>query len=198
MAEISSSPEGASRHGPRDPLRPIGDIEVLTHPGTGAQVIRQQYEDGYIYEAMIPRGTDISPRVTHYTVPFFTAKMMRTFSDGEHHFISVWVPHEESKIYDDLFQSAAQQPDFDLQDGPHGEPEILHQDTRLEVARVRYTSGWMYLVKVELGLPWPSFFLIPSLAPTRAAPIVAVEREGTGFISKFWVSDTAPYAPTAA
>ncbi len=171
---------------------------MLTHPGSGVHVIRQKYDDGYIYEYMVPRGVNLGPDVAYYAMPFFTAKMMRTYDDSGRHYVSIWVPHEEAEVYDDLFQTAASQPDFDYQSSPESPQEVLHEDERLLVARERYKTGWLYLVKVELGFPWPSFYQVPSLTPTRAAPIVAVERVGTGFITKFWVADNAPYAPAAA
>ncbi|MEU7830341.1 hypothetical protein [Nonomuraea sp. NPDC049129] len=187
-------PKGPSKHGPGDPLRPTGDLEVLTHPSSGVHVIRQEYSDGYIYEYMMPKGLELDPREQH-TIPFATAKILRTYEEGDFTFIAVWVPNREAGVYEKAYQKAVGLPDFEYDAGPTGDLEVLHEDAHVRVARERYSSGWVYLVELQLGFPWPSFFLVPSLTPTRTAPIVSIESSGTAFLSKFWVSNSSQYAP---
>lgn len=189
-----SGPNGPSKHGPEDPFRPVGDLEVLTHPSSGVHVIRQEYSDGYIYEYMMPKGLELDPR-ERQAMPFATATVLRTYEEGDFSFVAVWVPNGETETYEKAYRKAVSMPDFEYDAGPTGDLEVLHEDAHVQVARQRYSSGWVYLVELQLGFPWPSFFLIPSLTPTRTAPIVSIEPSGTAFLSKFWVSNSSQYAP---
>lgn len=162
------------------------------------QVIRQRYEDGYIYEYRVPAGTRCDPSASHKYVTLPVETVIRAFCDDEGtRYVTAWVPNSEAEVYATLFMSAAGRPDTTYEDSPAGEPEVLHRDERLEVVRERYRNGWLYSVTAELGFPWPSVVTLPALTPTRAAPIVAVEAKGTSYTTKYWVSDTAPYAPAA-
>jgi hypothetical protein len=188
--------EGPNHHGPKDPFHPVGDVEVLTHTDSGADVLRQQYSDGYIYEYMMPSGVAVEPGVAPAT-PFLTGKVIRTYEEGGFHFVAVWVPNEEGEIHAKLYQEAASKPNFEYDAGPQSEPETLHEDEHVTVTRVRYSTGWMYLVNLQMGFPWPSFFLLPCLTPTRTAPVVGIESAGTSFLAKFWCSDASPHSPGA-
>ncbi|MGS2646058.1 hypothetical protein [Streptosporangium sp. G12] len=187
-----SSGSGASgaplAHGPADALHPLGDIEVLTHTASGVHVLRQGYADGYIYEYMVPVGVPVDPNQIYFAIPFFQGRYLRTFSEGEFNYITVWVPMEKTEGFDLAFDAAAAMPDFDLT-APEAESELLHQDERAVISRIRLSTGWLYLVDHQLGFPWPSPVNYPCLVPIVNAPIVSVNQTGTSFVSKFWVSD---------
>lgn len=199
MSIIAGKPraEEPPTNGPEDPLRPIGALEVLKHPDSQVQAIRQQYADGFIYEYALPMGSRVGPRVYDVSLPFFTSRLLRIFEDEGKHYFTLWVPNREVQKYDKLSQATARL-GINYKDVPKSDPEVLHEDARLTVSRARLADGWLYLVDTELGYPCPSPFVVPSLTPTRSAPVISVERSGTRYTAKYWVSDTAPYAPAAA
>lgn len=180
--------------GPSDPLNPIGYPEMLSHQDSGIYVIRQQYADGYIYEYMTPRGYLVDPH-TSPQIPYFKARLLRSHEEGGFTFISVWVPNEETKMFEDVYERAAKRPDMDYDEGPQSELEVLVERDHCKIARERYTAGWMYHVTVQFGFPWPSFHALPELLPTRIAPVISIEPEAAGFTARFWVADNSPYAP---
>jgi hypothetical protein len=184
---------GDTTAGPLDPLKPKGDPEVLVNLSPGLSVVRQQYDGGYIYEYRV--RPEIDPIVGPWAAAF--TGETTAFEDERSHYVSAWVAEQESARLDSLAEGTRSQ--FDHRADPVGQPETLHQDVHVGVTRVRYPAGWLYAVTMKLGSPWPSFFLVPSLKVTRAAPIVSVESlTDERFITKFWVADTQPAAPAAA
>ncbi|GAA4187075.1 hypothetical protein GCM10022252_20010 [Streptosporangium oxazolinicum] len=145
---------------------------------------------------MIPAGVALDPEDSHFAIPFFKGRILRTFIEGNFNYLSVWAPKTESHIYDfALEEVAASLPEADYTSTPDVTPEVLHQSNQCTVRRLRFPTGWLYIVGVQLGFPWPSFYLIPCLAHTRGAPLVAVDRVGAGIDVKFWVADNNPYGP---
>ncbi|MGN9782797.1 hypothetical protein ACTMTF_15295 [Nonomuraea sp. ZG12] len=169
---------------------------MLTPHASEMHISRQQYTDGYIYEYQMPRGMLLNPRNAYYAIPFFSARVLRTYEEGNFAYVSVWVSDEESLVYDRAYREAADLPDTAYDAGPLGEPEELHVGDHVRVARERYKTGWVYLVEVPLGLPWPSSHAVPCLTPTRIAPVIAIEPAGSSFVAKFWVAD-GPNVPRA-
>ncbi|GAA3536952.1 hypothetical protein GCM10022419_015960 [Nonomuraea rosea] len=184
------SHKGPLDHGPSNPLRPTTELEVLTHTKSGLHVIRQGYDDGQMYEFMIPNCLVVDVETSHFLIPPFKGRILRTCAEGDFNYVSVWVPEEEVLAYDMAYQEAAGLPQYDYST-PTADPEMLHDDSRLRVERIRCATGWIYEVTMPLGLPWPSFYMLPVMLPTRTAPIVSVESTGTHFVSKFWVADNA-------
>lgn len=155
------------------------------------------YADGYIYEYELPSGSRVGPCVYDLTLPFFTSRLIRTYEEEGKHYLTLWIPHGEAQTYDKLSQAVAR-PGLNHVDASEGDPEVLHEEIRLKVSRVRHANGWVYLVKAALGYPWPSYFAVPSLIPTREAPIVSMDQEGPAYTVQYWVADAEPYAPAAA
>jgi hypothetical protein len=195
----ASAPKGTnvtSQHGPADALHPIGDLEVLTHTQSGVHVIRQGYADGHIYEYMIPKGVAIDPETSYFAIPFFQGRVLRTFGEGDFNYVCVWVPEKDEAVFGEVFDEAVQMPDFDYASASEAKAELLHEDERVSVSRLRLATGWLYIVDIQFGFPWPSFYTVSALMATRTAPIVSVDRTGTSFLSKFWVADnSAPVSP---
>ncbi|MEO3863425.1 hypothetical protein [Acrocarpospora sp. B8E8] len=169
---------GAAGWGPKNPLCPITELEVLGEHPSGVQVVCLGYEDGYLYEYKIPKGVVISPEIPNLLHPLFRGRILRAFSEDNCNFLSVWVP-----IGDQLA------PGVDYATTPAEDYETLHRDSRIFVGRLRFNTGWVYRVVVQLGYPWPTPAQIPCMEPTLVSPVIGVDQNDMDYVIKFWVAD---------
>ncbi|WP_093886523.1 hypothetical protein [Streptosporangium canum] len=168
-------------------------MEVIVNHPSGIHIVRQGYEDGFLYEYTVPTGISLNKSTSYYLLPPFKGRLLRSWSDKNHNFFAIWIPIGEINEV----MRAAGVPPGSLHGFPVGEVELLHEGDRFKVERMRYKgSGWLYLVHLELGRPWPSFFFNPVMAPTREAPIIMADIEDGTLTTGFWVADSAPNVST--
>ncbi|WP_371784670.1 hypothetical protein [Streptosporangium subroseum] len=172
-------------HGPADALHPVGELEELPNTPPGIRIRRQAYADGHIYEYTAHKGAYIDPESAYFSTPFAQGRILKTYAEGDYNYLSIWVPLSDPGA--SVSGEAVEMPEIDPS---AAEVELLHQDDRFVISRQRLATGWLYLIDAKLGFPWPSFYDIPAIKPTRFAPVVSIDRTGTGYHTKFWVADT--------
>lgn len=188
----SNPPRGSLCHGPADPFHPIGEPEILTHSPVGLSVVRQEYEDGHIYEYVVPKGMSIDHDTSYYTVPFFQGHLISACMEGGFSYVSVWIAKNAEAGGSALLEEFKERHVFD-HCSPLAPPQTLHESSNLYVIRTRYATGWVYRVVRTLGIPWPNPMEVPCLQTVVGCPVIGVETQGMIYTTKFWITfDRAP------
>lgn len=160
---------------------------------TGVEVSRLGYRDGYLYEYRVPNGMTFDTETSHFMLPPFGGKALRSWSEGRYIFYAIWLPNE---AIGQQLKARVVQPEV-LSRTQIGQPEPVYEAEDFTLDRVPYHTGWVYRLKMPLGRPWPSFYFHPPLAAVRSAPVVGVEVVDSTLTSIFWVDHEA-VEPAAA
>lgn len=184
--------QGPSGHGPADPFHPIGDPEILLFRPGKVSVTRQEYEDGHIWEYVVPRGRKMDAEATFYSVPLHCGDVISAWSDTKTSYLSVWLPRSGDKTTTSAVEGTPMAFEFGHCQ-PTGETQVLHESSSLYVIRIPYDGGWLYRVIRTLGIPWPDPREVTCLQTVVGNPVIGVEVYGLLYVTKFWIpADKAP------